>query len=191
MTRKFTTGTGITAREHAAIETVEDARRSAEAWNRALKEGGFFGAVTQEAVRTCEHILSQADDDEVLEDSPEAFARLIAKCIRVSKAEIGKGNADQAARYAFIAGIEWARATMKWAWEPDAMRGAKVAGGECNAAHQTNERHAALREKRFARMHELAPQVGVDKAAAQCEIEGLGTRAAIKRQWNRQKKRDS
>ncbi|MFP1645695.1 hypothetical protein [Pontitalea aquivivens] len=71
-------------------------------------------------------------------------------------------------------------------------RGAKVAGGQMNAAHATNVRHKPLRDARFERMAELVPMMGVDSAAAQCEVEGLGGWTAIKRQWNRhQKKRDS
>lgn len=68
---------------------------------------------------------------------------------------------------------------------PDALRGEKVAGGSESAAHATNARHVPMRERRFARMRELVPKVGVDKAAAQCAVEGLGSFDAIKRQWNR------
>jgi hypothetical protein len=195
MPRKVIRGTGITAREGVEYDAKAGEAPSHEHWNAAIEEGGgLFGAVSLQAARSCEHILANATGD-IREDDPEAFAQTIANYIAYAKNEIQVGDADRAARFAFIAGMEWARATMKWAWEPDALRGEKVAGGRHNSAAQTNERHVPQRELRFSRMRELAPSIGADKAAAQCETEGLGTRAAIKRQWNRfhsvKKKRDT
>lgn len=52
--------------------------------------------------------------------------------------------------------------------------------------------HGPLREKRFTRMAELIPELGIENAARQCEAEGLGGWQGIKRQWDRfQKKRDT
>lgn len=193
MPRKIIRGTGITAREITVYDAKAGEAPPALAWNDAVERGGLFGAVSQEALRTCEKILENANAEAAPIDSPEDFAQVIAKHLAYAKNEIQAGDADRAARFAFIAGMEWARATMKWGWEPDALRGEKVAGGEHNAALRTNERHVPLRARRFARMRELVPQIGVDSAAAQCEAEGLGNRDAIKRQWNRHgnKKRDT
>lgn len=88
---------------------------------------------------------------------------------------------------AFIAGQHF-RAALGKEHESDAVRGEKVAGGARNSAHATNARHAASREQRFARMRELVPEMGVDAAACQCEVEGLGSWQGIKKQWNRHEK---
>lgn len=67
-----------------------------------------------------------------------------------------------------------------------AERGERVAGGARNSAQATNARHEPLRERRFARIEALmAEGLGIESAAAACEAEGLGTAAAIKRQWHR------
>lgn len=58
---------------------------------------------------------------------------------------------------AFIAG-EYFRAALGKKHESDAVRGERVAGGARNAAHATNERHEALRERRMASMTELIPK---------------------------------
>ena len=87
---------------------------------------------------------------------------------------------------AFLAGRHAQAAFMK-AIEVDALRGEKVAGGSRNSAQNTNRRHEDLRKRRFARMEQLVRQLGVDRAAAQCSSEGLGSWEAIKKQWNRRK----
>lgn len=69
--------------------------------------------------------------------------------------------------------------------------GLPVKKGQHSAGQQTNAIHAPTRDARFARMSELVPMIGVDKAAAQCEFEGLGGWQGIKQQWNREKKRDT
>jgi hypothetical protein len=197
MPRKVVRGTGITAYEVTEYATSgedvaalsEALDRSGSDWNQGLKEGGFFHAAWRHRAKFCEQILSKAGDTIPAEDSPEDFARTILKFIEATKNAINSDDADRAARFAAEAGTEWMRAWMKWGWEPDAIRGTKVAGGEHNAALRTNERHVLLRERRFARMRELAPSIGVDKAAAQCEIEALGNHDAIKKQWNRQRRK--
>lgn len=90
----------------------------------------------------------------------------------------------------FNAGRHYEVARYKWI-ESSAVRGEKVAGGQRNSAHLTNARHEEPREKRFKRMRELMPTVGVKSAAAQCEVEGLGTMGAIKRQWYRHQKKSA
>jgi hypothetical protein len=74
---------------------------------------------------------------------------------------------------------------IKHAWEPDALRGRAVGNGLKDAAAITNARHAPLRERRFARMSELVPEVGVENAARICEAEELGGWQGIVKQWGR------
>lgn len=193
MPRKVRVGAGMTAREVVAYDTRTEVKEISEKLHRkrsAIEQRGLFGVASEEAESVCRSILAEFQG-EPAPDSPQDLARPILKFIEAAREAIDRDEADRAARLAFVAGLEWARAVMKWGWEPDALRGEKVAGGERNSAHQTNARHEALRNKRFARMEKLASQIGVDKAAEQCEVEGLGSRAAIKKQWNRHKKRDT
>ncbi|MGB3864777.1 MAG: hypothetical protein WBA29_04000 [Xanthobacteraceae bacterium] len=189
MPRKGISGTGITAREVTLYDVQRGESLPKSFWEgitESFKKHGHFGMVALEAEEICNQVLANFKGDMAPVDSPEAFAQIILKHIAIAKDNIGhRDDADYAARHAFEAGVEWARAMMKWQWELDALRGQKVAGGERNAAHQTNRRHDKLREARFARMAELVPGIGVDKAAAQCEVEGLGKRTGIKRQWYR------
>jgi hypothetical protein len=185
MPRKVRIGAGMTAREYA---TLTEVREIAEMFDRIggdIEQRGLFGVVSSEAESVCRSILAEASSDEKV-DNPQELARPILKFIEAARDAIERGDADRAARWAFVAGMEWGRATMKWAWEPDALRGERVAGGERNAAAETNKRHEPKRDKRLARMRELtASTMRVSKAAAQCEAEGLGPRGAIERQWNR------
>lgn len=186
---RITKGTGITAEPRVKYDG-DDIPAAITAWltgwgNAWRKGGGDYGAVTLDLIETCEEILDHAGDGPHAPDSQADFAERILWHHKIAKAEIAKGNADIAARMAVRVGYLCCQASMKWKWEDDALRGGKVAGGEKNAAHKTNSRHVALREARFARMTVLVPKIGVDKAAAQCEVEGFGKLAAIKKQWNR------
>tara|TARA_R100000935_G_scaffold16655_1_gene33015 strand:- start:2311 stop:2547 length:237 start_codon:yes stop_codon:yes gene_type:complete len=69
--------------------------------------------------------------------------------------------------------------------------GGKVLAAVKSAGSETNRRHANMRSQRQEMMSKLVPIYGVDNAAAHCETQGLGNWEAIKRQWNRQKKRDT
>ena len=82
-------------------------------------------------------------------------------------------------------GYLWAEYKFRMRVEADAMRGEKVMSGARSAADAINSRHAEIRQRRLARMAELVPSMGVDRAAAQCELEGIGHWQAVKRQWNR------
>jgi hypothetical protein len=65
------------------------------------------------------------------------------------------------------------------------LTGLPVVRGQKSAAARTNALHALPREKRLARMKTLTATLGVEKAARQCEAEGLGGWQAIRRQWDR------
>ncbi|WP_271077904.1 hypothetical protein [Aurantiacibacter sp. MUD61] len=71
----------------------------------------------------------------------------------------------------------------------DAQRGKKIADAAKEAALLTNATHEPLRERRFARLKELRPKLGLQGAAAQCEREGMGKADAIVRQWNRHRRK--
>lgn len=190
MPRKVTRGTGITAYEHTVYDMREVTPELFRGWNRTIEEGGgIFGAVSLRALRTCEKILADAADEFPLEDSAEWFARRIVGDINLAKRELEAGNADLAARFAFDAGMQWAKACMKWAWEADAMRGEKNARDTRHGADETSKLHAATRERRLARMHELVQRFSVTSAARQCETEGLGSQEAIRKQWGRWKEK--
>jgi len=56
------------------------------------------------------------------------------------------------------------------------------------AGEETAKKHESLRKKRFKRMAELIPvKKSVEKAARECEAEGLGGWQGIKKQWDRHK----
>lgn len=82
-------------------------------------------------------------------------------------------------------GFLWAEYKYRMKFEANALRGRKVLNGARVAAEAVNDQHSEIRERRLARMAELVPIIGADKAAAQCELDGLGNWQAIKRQWHR------
>ncbi|MCV2872592.1 hypothetical protein OEZ71_09800 [Defluviimonas sp. WL0050] len=184
-------GSGITEYSlnlpETAVEQKEVMRQNTEAWNAAMRDGGgIFGAVTSNAVYVCNEVLRQSENAKpFLEDTPEAFADVILTNIDCARHEIADGNADLAARHAFDAGVEWAKAQMKWQWEADALRGGKVHAGSKSAGQETSRINNPLRMERFARMSELIPKLGKSRAAKICEREGLGNSSAILKQWNR------
>ena len=87
---------------------------------------------------------------------------------------------------AFLAGMHAMQADYKII-ETDAVRGTKVAGGSSNAAHGTNQKFIAPREKRISRVRELTEHMTVAAAARQCAKERLGSVGAIKKTWHRHK----
>lgn len=174
----------IAAREFRPFKTKAEFDRWADDWNAAIKEGGgIFGAESLPALRTCEAILADAEPD-YAENSPEAFARVILKLIRVTKARIDKGSADQAAVHAWRAGVEWARATMDWKWGAHALRGEKVVTAASDGGRTTNAPRRRKGEKQMARIAELvASGMPVSKAAAQCAHELGGSTEYLRQKW--------
>lgn len=90
-------------------------------------------------------------------------------------------------------GYLWSEYRLKMRAEKNASTGSKVIAGTKTAAEQTNAAHSSLRTARFRLMEQLVPALGTDKAAVECELQGLGSAQAVKRQWNRfqNKKRDT
>lgn len=83
-------------------------------------------------------------------------------------------------------------ALLKKPIETDALRGKKTLSAARQGGEIRSAEHKSSRESRFKIMNDLVPKIGVDRAAVECEILGLGHWTAIKRQWNRAaKKRDN
>jgi hypothetical protein len=187
MARKVLHGRGMTAREHIVLESAADFRQRAKSWNDAIKEGGgIFGAVSLGAAEMCEQILADATDDVPIEDSPEAFAQVIARCIHLAKVEIKNGNADLAARNAWEAGVRLATATIKWRWEEHALRGEKVVTAASDGGRATNAPKRLEAEKRMARIADLlkTPGMTVSVAAAHCAHELGGSAEYLRQKWH-------
>jgi hypothetical protein len=68
-----------------------------------------------------------------------------------------------------------------------ALTGKPVKAGQKAGAAATAKAQKPKRDVRLARMAELVQNLPVEKAARQCEAEGLGTWSAIQRQWHRNK----
>ena len=152
MPHKEKWGTGITAYEVTLYDVQKEGvpRNWGDGWNWAIKEGGgIFGAKSLSALRTCEDILAKAEPSPsgFAEYGPEDFAKQIVKFIEAAKDAIAGGNADQAANMAFLAGETWARATMKWAWEPATLYGQARLDNLSDARAVKNRHH----ENKFKR----------------------------------------
>ena len=195
MRKQITIGTGITARIVTDFfsdggPTEAELHEQFEEFKRAFaRNGGLFGIATEAARNRCEPILLAVSKEgrkgPLVTDSEEAFAIAITNWIRVASDAIAENNAEDAARLAFQAGVQWGLAQMKWQWESDALRGEKVAKGLREAARQTNAAWVVQRERRFARMKQLVLNRRAENAARDCEAEGLGNWQGILRQWNR------
>lgn len=163
-------------------------------FNDALQRNNqsFFKMETEWVRAVCANTLRDHPDwlqGRFAAQSPKAYAQKILRWLTVAEKYERQGNIDQAMRYAFLVGLEWQEAAMKFRWQDDAQRGEKVAGGARNAAHATNAQHREPRERRFARMAELIPHHGVYGAARICEDEGFGKARTIHRQWYRHHKK--
>ena len=144
-----------------------------------------FAEVSGKAQTACEGVEDKQEPKDF-----ERCAMNAAAMIRLTKAEIRKGNADSAARWAFLAGMEWQFSRVAWLYSDDIQRAERWFAGLADAANKTNARHVSLRDKRFAVVAELVTKVGPEEAARRCaKIEGMGKASTIKKQWNRRKKR--
>lgn len=122
--------------------------------------------------------------------SDEAFLCRIAKYARSAKGHFIEGNLERLLRAALKLGMQFKELELRRRGLKLAERGNNVAGGAKNAARWVNRRHDKPRALRFDRMqHHLDQGLSIEKAAQACEHEGLGKQGAIKRQWNRHKKK--
>jgi hypothetical protein len=148
MPRKVTLGGGITAREIEVCSPNDPEAgaffaKSRKSFKAAIAEtGSLFGAVSNNARKTCEQMIPPfplpKDFELEGEDTPEQFAVAISKHIASARKAISDRRADAAAVDAWRAGVLWARANMKWEWEEDALlgqeeRSRRQRGGGSNA----------------------------------------------------------
>ena len=115
-------GTGITAYEllHYSDEDVTEGLKDGfRSMSEGIKEnGGLFGWRTSSMVGVAEEILSVAGDGPYEDQTAEDYAHKIHSFWRLAKKAIAKGNADEAARWAYELGSLGAEAAMKFEWEP-------------------------------------------------------------------------
>ncbi|MFP1631220.1 hypothetical protein ACLB6G_05740 [Zhengella sp. ZM62] len=127
---KTTRGNGITAEEivkYDGEDIAQALKQFCDDWNAAIDEGGGdFGAVTLSAMRGFRIIVKQEGKGPHVRDSIPWFAQQIVQLHNIAKAEIARGNADSAARFAYEMGVLVERVRMKSGWEPAALTGQKV-----------------------------------------------------------------
>lgn len=185
----------------AHLSILGDDRFFAECWEVLIECGwaSNFGEVSQDTLAN----VQKHDGDEIVDLSKKAFGENWV-CYILERASIYQTEPFARPWYAsnilsayyarqddILFGFLWAEYRLKLRVQKVANTGGKVISATKKAAEQTTAKYSQLRERRFARMAALVPEIGVDKAAAQCAAEGLGSWQAIKRQWNRfQKKRD-
>ena len=123
-----TVGTGITKREVTSY-SGEDMAAAFDAfarqWNATLSAGGgSFGARVLDAERACRRIIQTvAGPPPFAADSAEDYARRILRLIDLTKGQIARGDANEAARMAVDIGRLCTEACMKGVWETYALRG--------------------------------------------------------------------
>jgi hypothetical protein len=147
-------GSGITKREVISY-SGEDMYAAAEAfvrqWNAARSEGGdSFGAVVLNAERVCRSILALAGAPPFEADSPEDYARRILRLIEITKGQIARADADEAARTAVDIGRLCTEAHMKRAWESHAQRRAANAVNLNAARDRANKKTQDRAKSRHA-----------------------------------------
>lgn len=172
MPRKGISGTGITAREVTLYDVQRGESLPKSFWEgitESFKKHGHFGMVALEAEEICNQVLANFNGDMAPVDSPEAFAQIILKHIAIAKDNIGhRDDADYAARHAFEAGFEWARATMKWAEEGTWLTGKKSLSGAKSGHEVVHGDEAAKRARWQAMIADLDAELsrGTKKTAA-------------------------
>lgn len=162
-------------------------------WNTRLADCPHIFEAAQGGYRDfCLQVIEAGrPGDEEISGTLESFARDVVTYFEHANRSISEGDAASAARFAFTAGEKFELMRLKFSFEKDAERGTKVIGGSRNSALERNRGHVTLREKRFSRIRELTAKGGTNlaSAAAQCEVEGLGSQKSILQQWHRAKRR--
>lgn len=156
-------GTGITSYEvpHYSGEDLREGLASgSESMAKGIKEqGGLFGWRTSAMVEVADEILSVAGDGPYEDQTPEDYAYKIHSYWRCAKKAIAKGNADEAARWAYELGSLCAEAAMKFEWESDALRGHKNAGTLGENRDKRNRKRADEARRNHATWLECAKEI--------------------------------
>lgn len=166
-------GTGITAREVVRYDVTGNTPGDIEALrehldvmfgehNNLFATGGMFCVKTETARLVCEEIMKGKNTQCGFEkDSSEDFAQRILKWLKVSKHCIDNGDANRAAAWGFVAGTEWATATMKWSFEKEILKARanvernRVNGAKGGQAEKRAERHKVLDELALGSMQKF------------------------------------
>jgi hypothetical protein len=127
-------GHGITAREATSLDDLSDADAQSitEAFRDAAQQGWqqggetSYGMTTADQVAICRAVLNEAGPGKYPIDSAPYFARWYLHLNAAARENVVDCNADLAALTAWESGMVFARADMKWRWEPDALTGQKV-----------------------------------------------------------------
>jgi len=110
------------------------------AWNNLLDAGkGSFGAVTMQARRKCQKTIDESGDGEA-----KGIAAGILQDIDLTDACIAQNNADESARMAFHAGMAYALALSKFAWERDAMEGERIDNARRDRSAEARDKNSTL-----------------------------------------------
>jgi hypothetical protein len=160
---KKTVGSGITKREVISY-SGEDMYAAVKAflrqWNAArIEGGGSFGAVVLNAERACRSILALAGPPPFEADSPEDYARRILRRIEITKGQIARADADEAARTAVQIGRLCTEAYMKGVWEKHALRGEANASVLKAAAARGNKKKQDRAKPRHATWQAIADEM--------------------------------
>lgn len=196
--RKYKKGTGITAveMEEATGEDLEPAiKRFFDAWNTAWHAGGecAYGARSLSAVQLMQRKLDEFGAGPHADDTEGDFAKrfldrhenAVAALNRIAYATPGGResavfrDADQAARSAYQAGIEYALAAMKFAHEADALRGEKTVSAAREGAIAANAVREVQTENRYATINELRSDIQERRPALSQASLDLATVAAL------------
>lgn len=143
MTRKVV-GSGITAREVSEIPSEKLASHIRQA-SDFVRQEGFFEFAARPWAEGCRDTLEGVDPEREFEDDhPVDFARRILNAYEVARLHIENGDADKAARWAFLAGHLAGLAQLKFEWEDHALRGrdtlqAAREGGEKRGADRRDD----------------------------------------------------
>jgi hypothetical protein len=151
---EYTIGTGITAetRTRYSGAALEPALKTfLDDWNAAWHEtGNDFGARTLDLVKCCRRILDANGSGPHKRDSDADFAKRILSEHEWIKMEIERGEATNAARYAFNMGIIAARFEMKQRFEPDVEKSWKLDSRLREAAAKKNKERKQISDAQGA-----------------------------------------
>jgi hypothetical protein len=123
-----TYGTGITKRPLSSIDAndpdiLDKTLNGIKYFYEEIeKNNGWFGMVSAGYIQICQQIIESRENIPAEQDSPIDFADRITAYFEAAKAEISRGDADRAARFAFELGLECMRAEMKWRFEPTMLK---------------------------------------------------------------------
>jgi hypothetical protein len=156
-----TIGTGITKRKvtsYSGEDMVAAFDAFANRWNAARSEGGgSFGARVLKAERACQKVLELVGPFEP--DSAEDYARRILRVIEITRGQIARGDADEAARMAVDIGCLCTESYMKGVWETHALKGEATVSALKAGATRANKKRQDGAKPRHAEWQAKADEM--------------------------------